>query len=57
MSVFSREPVAAPDPGCALRAEGSLNCHGYGSAVALTGTFGLCAAGWVLDQLTRAKPA
>jgi tRNA A37 threonylcarbamoyladenosine dehydratase len=57
MSVFSREPVAALDPGCALRAEGSLNCHGYGSAVAVTGTFGLCAAGWVLDQLTRAKPA
>lgn len=49
--VFSREAVAPPDPSCALEGDGSLNCHGYGSTVSVTATFGLCAAGWVLDQL------
>jgi hypothetical protein len=29
----------------------SLNCHGYGSVVSVTATFGQCAAGWVLDRL------
>lgn len=52
MSVFSREPVAPPDPACQIgQADGSLNCHGYGSSVAVTATFGMCAAGHVLDQL------
>ena len=32
-------------------ADGSLNCHGYGSAVSVTATFGLCAAGWVLGKI------
>lgn len=54
--VFSEEPVAPPDPSCALGADGSLNCHGFGSVVAVTATFGQCAAGWVLDALTR-RPA
>jgi tRNA threonylcarbamoyladenosine dehydratase len=51
--VFSREPVAQPDASCVLPAEadGSLNCHGYGSSVAVTATFGLCAAGWLMDRL------
>lgn len=50
--VFSREAVAAPHASCAIDgADGSLNCHGYGSVVAVTATFGQCAAGWVLDQL------
>lgn len=31
--------------------DGSLNCHGYGSVVSVTSTFGLCAAGWVLDKI------
>jgi tRNA A37 threonylcarbamoyladenosine dehydratase len=31
--------------------DGSLNCHGYGSVVAVTATFGQCAAGWVLDKI------
>ncbi|MDP3310179.1 MAG: tRNA threonylcarbamoyladenosine dehydratase, partial [Polaromonas sp.] len=31
--------------------DGSLNCHGYGSVVSVTATFGLCAAGWVLDKI------
>lgn len=52
--VFSRESVAPPDASCALDGgDGSLNCHGYGSVVAVTATFGQCAAGWVLDQLAR----
>lgn len=49
--VFSREAVAAPDASCAVEGDGSLNCHGYGSVVAVTATFGQCAAGWVLDKL------
>ncbi|MBX3610201.1 MAG: tRNA threonylcarbamoyladenosine dehydratase [Hydrogenophaga sp.] len=51
--VFSKEAVAPPDPSCAIHAggDGSLNCHGYGSVVSVTATFGLCAAGWVLDAV------
>lgn len=53
--VFSKEPVAPPDPSCAVgEADGSLNCHGYGSVVSVTATFGMCAAGWVLDGLAAA---
>lgn len=55
--VFSREPVAPPDEACVLPgdADSSLNCHGYGSAASVTGTFGLCAAGWVIDGLARGQ--
>jgi tRNA A37 threonylcarbamoyladenosine dehydratase len=49
--VFSRESVAPPDASCALEGDGSLNCHGYGSMVSVTATFGQCAAGWVLDKI------
>ncbi len=49
--VFSREAVAPPDPSCDIAGDGSLNCHGYGSVVAVTATFGQCAAGWVLDRI------
>jgi len=49
--VFSREAVAPPDASCNIDGDGSLNCHGYGSVVAVTATFGQCAAGWVLDKL------
>lgn len=53
--VFSRETVAQPEA-CDATADGSLNCHGYGSSVAVTATFGMCAAGWMLDKLaTRQK--
>ena len=51
--VFSREAVLAPDASCALEGDGSLNCHGYGSVVSVTATFGLAAAGWVLDFMAR----
>jgi tRNA A37 threonylcarbamoyladenosine dehydratase len=49
--VFSREAVAPPDASCAVEGDGSLNCHGYGSVVSVTATFGQCAAGWVFDQI------
>ena len=50
--VFSREAVVPPDASCAIEgSDGSLNCHGYGSVVSVTATFGLCAAGWVLNAL------
>ena len=55
--VFSREAVAPPDPSCAIDGDGSLNCHGYGSVVSVTATFGQCAAGWALDQLATRKTA
>ena len=48
----------AGEPQVAPGSDGSLNCHGYGSSVTVTATFGLCAAGWVLQQLVqRAVPA
>jgi tRNA A37 threonylcarbamoyladenosine dehydratase len=49
--VFSRESVAPPDASCAIEGDGSLNCHGYGSVVSVTATFGQCAAGWALDKI------
>lgn len=55
--VFSSESVAPPDSSCAMdpddRSDGTLNCHGYGSVVTVTATFGQCAAGWVLDDIAR----
>ena len=65
--VFSRESVmqpgatvaenkattdsgALPD-GMDTPSDGSLNCHGYGSVVTVTSTFGMCAAGWVLFKI------
>ena len=33
--------------------DGSLNCHGYGSVVSVTATFGLCAAGWLLGKIAE----
>jgi tRNA A37 threonylcarbamoyladenosine dehydratase len=54
--VFSPEPVAPPDASCNLDSgDGSLNCHGYGSVVSVTATFGLCAAGWLLDRIAAGK--
>lgn len=57
--VFSREAVAPPDPSCNIDAagDGSLNCHGYGSVVSVTATFGQCAAGWLLDRIAVKKRA
>lgn len=50
--VFSRESVAPPvDAACA--SDGTLNCHGYGSTVTVTATFGLVAAGEVIECLRQ----
>jgi tRNA threonylcarbamoyladenosine dehydratase len=50
--VFSREAVRMPDEAdCAVDVEANLNCHGYGSSVMVTATFGLAAASDVLQQL------
>jgi tRNA A37 threonylcarbamoyladenosine dehydratase len=53
-SVFSREAVAPPDASCSVATGGTLSCHGYGSMVSVTATFGLCAAGWVIDKISAA---
>jgi len=60
--VFSRESVAEPEPEDAVcevgddvpstaRRDNSLNCHGYGSTVVVTASFGMAAAGEVIAQL------
>jgi tRNA A37 threonylcarbamoyladenosine dehydratase len=50
--IFSREAVKQPQSGCDPT-DSSLNCHGYGSSIAVTAAFGMVAAGWVLDVLAR----
>lgn len=51
--VFSREAVMAPNaPDNGADYDATLNCHGYGSVVTVTATFGQCAAGWVLDKIS-----
>ena len=52
--VFSRENVAPPDPSCNMAGDGSLNCHGYGSVVTVTATFGMVAASLALNFLAQA---
>jgi tRNA threonylcarbamoyladenosine dehydratase len=56
--VFSREPVAAPAGDDACNVDGSLNCHGYGSSVAVTATFGMVAAAQALELVAfpRVRP-
>jgi len=54
MCVFSREAVRPADASCTvLQGDSSLNCHGYGSIVTVTASFGLCAAGWVMDKISE----
>jgi tRNA threonylcarbamoyladenosine dehydratase len=63
--VFSRESVTAPFEICSADGgvgdlgglgDGSLNCHGYGSSVAVTATFGLVAASEAISQLLASGP-
>jgi tRNA threonylcarbamoyladenosine dehydratase len=51
--VFSREAVKPADDSCAVQGDNTLNCHGYGSVVAVTASFGMCAAGWVMNELSK----
>jgi tRNA threonylcarbamoyladenosine dehydratase len=62
-AVFSREAVALPVLACAAADEsgtveqpgdGSLNCHGYGSTVAVTASFGMAAAGSCIEARVSA---
>lgn len=53
--VFSREPVMGPDASCAIDGDGSLNCHGYGSLVGVTATFGMCAATEAMNMLVQSQ--
>ena len=53
--VFSREAIALPAgeaEGCDV--DGTLNCHGYGSSVGVTATFGLVAATRALESAALA---
>ncbi len=50
--VYSREAVVTPArPADDSAMDGSLNCHGYGSSVTVTATFGFTAAAELLAQL------
>ena len=55
-AVFSMEPVALPEQeACELDGEAAgitgLNCAGFGSSMVVTATFGMIAAGHVLNKL------
>jgi len=57
-AVFSMEPLQFPDSGEACSVDGDdrsgvtgLNCAGFGSAMVVTATFGMVAAGHVLRKL------
>ena len=53
--VFSREQVMPSQDPCDIggQADQSLNCHGYGSAATVTGTFGLVAASAAMEMLMQ----
>ncbi len=50
--VYSDEVVSMPDVNCDASPQANLSCHGYGSFVPVTATFGMVAAGWVLDKIS-----
>lgn len=56
-TVFSRESVMQPLTSSQTLqsppSDSSLNCHGYGSVVSVTATFGICASGWLLDKIAN----
>ncbi len=51
--VYSAEAVQAAQTTAGGKTDNNLNCHGYGSSVAVTASFGMCAAGWVMNQLAE----
>ncbi len=65
--VYSKEEILNPwaaqsdDPSAVNTGESittsanDLSCHGYGSSVAVTASFGFCAAGWALERLAQSK--
>ena len=52
--VWSDEPQAAPAGACESTPEGSLNCAGFGACMPVTASFGLVAAGYVIDKIVAA---
>lgn len=58
--VFSREAILPPqdamcDVGAGGQGDGSLNCHGYGSSVTVTATFGFVAASQCVNLVIVSK--
>jgi len=53
--IYSPEAVAPPDASCGVAGDGSLNCHGFGSLVTVTASFGFCAAGVIMNNLSTLK--
>ena len=51
--VWSDEPQVVPPGACESAPEGSLNCAGYGACMPVTATFGLVAAGYVIDRIVE----
>lgn len=51
--VFSDETVGLPVAECDSIQQANLSCHGYGSFVSVTATFGLCAAGWIIEKISN----
>ncbi len=51
--VFSRESAVAPDASPAAAPGMPLACHGYGSTVTVTATFGMVAAGDIVASIAR----
>lgn len=51
--IFSREPVRYPEACAASDLHHGLHCGGFGSAVAVTASFGMFAAGRVLARLAQ----
>jgi tRNA A37 threonylcarbamoyladenosine dehydratase len=55
--VFSREAVKQAntngDATDDVQGDGSLNCRGYGSMVTVTATFGMVAAGLIIEKLAK----
>ena len=62
LCVYSREAVVAPTQVCDAAAEpreapvdNTLNCHGYGSSVGVTATFGMVAASLALESVATRR--
>lgn len=53
--IYSPEAVSPPDASCGVAGDGSLNCHGFGSLVTVTASFGFCAAGVILNKFSTLK--
>jgi tRNA A37 threonylcarbamoyladenosine dehydratase len=53
LQAATAEKVQVQQDASSAQTDGTLNCHGYGSAVSVTSTFGMCAASWVLNKIAE----